>query len=90
MIDLQSRFRGCLLGGATGSALGAAVEFMSLEQIHAQFGRRGIGDYAAAYRRIGAIADDTPMTFFTAEGLLRAMMRGPYCAGLLTVSARMR
>jgi len=76
MPTLQSRFRGCLLGGATGDALGAAVEFMSLGQIHAQFGPRGIRDYALAYGRTGAITDDTQMTLFTADGLLRAMMRG--------------
>jgi ADP-ribosylglycohydrolase len=32
------RVLGCLLGGACGDALGAPVEFMSLREIHAQFG----------------------------------------------------
>ena len=34
-------FRGCLLGGAVGDALGAPVEFMSLEEIRTRFGPRG-------------------------------------------------
>ena len=36
--DRTSRFRGCLLGGAVGDALGAPVEFMDLAEIRARFG----------------------------------------------------
>jgi len=71
----RDRFRGCLLGGAVGDALGAPVEFLSLEQIRERFGPGGIRDYAPAYGRVGAITDDTQMTLFTAEGLLRAIVR---------------
>ncbi len=74
-ISLQSRVRGCLLGGAIGDALGAPVEFMRLEQIKEHFGPDGIVEYAQAYGRIGAITDDTQMTLFTAEGLMRAFIR---------------
>lgn len=66
---------GCLLGGAVGDALGAPVEFMSLEQIRSEYGPRGIENYSVAYGRLGAITDDTQMTLFTLEGLLRAIMR---------------
>jgi ADP-ribosylglycohydrolase len=45
---------------------------MSLSEIRAKFGAEGIGDYSLAYGRRGAITDDTQMTLFTAEGLLRA------------------
>jgi len=69
---LKRRYRGCLLGGAVGDALGAPVEFMSLAEIRAQFGRPGITEYTTAFDRKGAITDDTQMTLFTAEGLLRA------------------
>ena len=69
---LKRRYRGCLLGGAVGDALGAPVEFMSLAEIRAQFGRAGITEYTTAFDRKGAITDDTQMTLFTAEGLLRA------------------
>jgi ADP-ribosyl-[dinitrogen reductase] hydrolase len=72
----RSRVRGCLLGGAIGDALGAPVEFMRLTEIKARFGPQGIAEYAKAYGRIGAITDDTQMTLFTAEGLLRAYARG--------------
>ena len=70
------RFRGCLLAGAAGDALGAAVEFMSRAQIHQRFGADGITDYAPEYGGRGRITDDTQMTLFTAEGLLRAWVRG--------------
>jgi ADP-ribosyl-[dinitrogen reductase] hydrolase len=70
--DLTSR---CLLGGALGDALGAPVEFMSLSAIRAAFGAQGISAPAPAYGRVGAITDDTQMTLFTAEGLLRADRR---------------
>jgi ADP-ribosyl-[dinitrogen reductase] hydrolase len=69
------RFRGCLLAGAAGDALGAPVEFLSLAEIRERYGPAGIRDYDEAYGRIGAITDDTQMTLFTAEGLLRAMVR---------------
>lgn len=67
--------RGCLLGGAVGDALGAPVEFMALADIRRRFGTAGITDYVDAYGRIGAITDDTQMTLFTAEGLVRAYVR---------------
>lgn len=74
-ISLRSRFRGCLLGGAVGDALGAPIEFQSRESIIKQYGEPGLTDYVPAYGRIGAITDDTQMTLFTAEGLLRAKVR---------------
>ncbi len=70
------RITGCLLGGAVGDALGAPIEFLRLSEIRERFGRDGITDYAPAYGRLGAITDDTQMTLFTAEGLLRAACRG--------------
>lgn len=72
----REHFRGCLLGGAVGDALGAPVEFLSLTEIRARFGAEGIRDYVAAYGRVGAVTDDTQMTLFTGEGLLRAAVRG--------------
>jgi ADP-ribosyl-[dinitrogen reductase] hydrolase len=73
---LLSRYRGCLTGGAVGDALGAPVEFMSRAQILQRFGAPGIRDYVSAYGRVGAITDDTQMTLFSAEGLLRAAAQG--------------
>ncbi len=69
------RARGCLLGGAVGDALGAAVEFMDWREIRSRFGVEGIQEPAEAYGRVGAITDDTQMTLWTAEGILRGIAR---------------
>lgn len=69
---VQNLYRGCLLGGAAGDALGAPVEFMSMGQITRTFGTDGIQEYVPAFGKLGAITDDTQMTLFTAEGVLRA------------------
>lgn len=71
----RSKYRGCMLGGAVGDALGAPVEFMSLPEILQTYGSGGIQDFDTAYGVYAAITDDTQMTLFTAEGLLRAQMR---------------
>jgi len=67
------RIRGCLLGGAVGDALGAAVECLEWSVIEAKFGPQGVFDFAPAF---GAITDNTQMMLFTAEGLLRAYVYG--------------
>ncbi len=72
---LLSRHRGCLLGGAVGDALGAPVEFMDIAAIRKRFGDAGIRDFVPYAGKLGAITDDTQMTLFTAEGLLRATIR---------------
>ena len=74
-LEREARIRGCLLGGAVGDALGAPVEFLSLAEIRAAFGPQGIREFAPAYGRLGAITDDTQMTLFTAEGVIRAAVR---------------
>lgn len=74
--DLRSRVRGCLLAGAIGDALGAPVEFSSLEEIRRVHGSKGVTGFLPAYGLAGgAITDDTQMTLFTAEGLLRGWIR---------------
>jgi ADP-ribosylglycohydrolase len=67
--------RACLLGGAVGDALGAPVEFLSLTAIRRQFGPAGVTELEAGDDPAGSITDDTQMTLFTAEGLLRAAVR---------------
>ncbi|AXI79038.1 ADP-ribosylglycohydrolase family protein [Peterkaempfera bronchialis] len=74
--DFRSRVRGCLLGGALGDALGAGIEFESLARIRAVHGPAGVTGYVPAYgRRGGAVTDDTQMSLFTVEGLIRAHVR---------------
>ena len=66
---------GSFLAGAVGDALGGGVEFDSWSTIEAAHGPGGIREYVPAYGRLGAITDDTQMTLFTAEGLIRAATR---------------
>jgi ADP-ribosyl-[dinitrogen reductase] hydrolase len=68
----RAHFRGCLLGGAVGDALGAPIEFKSHDEILSEHGPAGLRDYVVAYGRLGAVTDDTQMTLFTAEALIRA------------------
>ncbi|MCM2579015.1 ADP-ribosylglycohydrolase family protein [Streptomyces meridianus] len=73
--DFRSRVRGCLLGGALGDALGAGIEFLSLGDIRSRYGAEGVTDFVPAYGRRGAVTDDTQMTLFTVDGLIRAQVR---------------
>jgi ADP-ribosyl-[dinitrogen reductase] hydrolase len=72
IVDWRERAAGCLLGGAVGDALGAPVEFLGLDEVRAQFGPDGVTTLTPAYGRTGAVTDDTQLTLFTAEGLIRA------------------
>lgn len=76
VLPRRDRVMGCFLGGAVGDALGAPVEFYNLSQIQAQFGVDGIGDYVPLHGTLGAITDDTQLTLFTAEALLRVRVQG--------------
>lgn len=69
------KYRGCLIGGAAGDALGYAVEFLDSASIIAKYGERGITEYELA-DGIALISDDTQMTLFTANGLLLGTTRG--------------
>lgn len=66
------RVLGSILAGAVGDALGGPVEFLSIEEIRHTFGPRGACDLAPAYGGRGKITDDTQMTLFTMDGLIRA------------------
>ena len=69
------RLHASLLGGACGDSLGAEIEFLSLAEIRRQF-PDGISDLPPHQGLRGAITDDTQMTLFTAEGLIRAHVNG--------------
>ena len=69
------KFRGCLIGGAAGDALGYAVEFLSENFIFSKFGKCGITEYML-HNGKAWISDDTQMTMFTANGLLFGTTRG--------------
>ena len=61
------KYRGCLLGGAAGDALGYAIEFDREEAIAARYGSRGIRDYQLDERGLAPFSDDTQMTLYTAN-----------------------
>lgn len=69
------KYRGCMIGGAVGDALGYAVEFMEDSHIFRKYGERGITEYALV-NGVAPISDDTQMTLFTANGLLIGTTRG--------------
>ena len=69
------KFRGCLIGGAAGDALGYAVEFLDEETIFSHYGKNGITEYNLV-SGVAEISDDTQMTLFTANGLLLGTTRG--------------
>src|SRR6266704_1609756 len=71
----RSRVRGCLLGGAVGDALGAPVEFLSWQRIREVYGPDGATGMVIGPGGRAQLTDDTQMTLFTAEGLIRASVR---------------
>lgn len=74
-MDKRDKFRGCLIGGAVGDALGYAVEFCSEREIFAKYGESGISEYELSGGKV-IISDDTQMTMFTATALLDGVTRG--------------
>lgn len=78
-LKYRARVRGCLLGGAIGDALGAPVEFWGSERIFAECGPDGVTEYLpgpyGGGQKYGQITDDTQMTLFTVEGMIRASVR---------------
>ena len=80
------KFRGCLIGGAAGDALGYAVEFLSEPYLFGRYGNRGITEYELS-GGLARFSDDTQMTMFTANGLLNAVTQNPshdYIGGVKT------
>ncbi|GLW07697.1 hypothetical protein Misp01_28270 [Microtetraspora sp. NBRC 13810] len=72
----RGRVRGSLLAGAVGDALGAPIEFDSIAAVRRLYGEAGLTTLVHGWRStVGLITDDTQMTLFTAEGLIRARVR---------------
>ena len=74
-MNTKDNYRGCLIGGAAGDALGYAVEFMKLPEIIAKYGENGITEYDLTDGQ-AIFSDDTQMTLFTGCGLLNANTQG--------------
>lgn len=74
-MDLLDRFRGCLLGGAAGDALGMPSEGYTADEIRSLFGRiedmmPAPADHFHACHRPGQFTDDTEETLMLAESLI--------------------
>lgn len=70
-----SNYKACLKGGAIGDALGWPVEFQRLESIKQNFGKDGIQDLVINSKGKAEITDDTQMTMFTADGLIKSALK---------------
>ncbi|HHX60876.1 MAG TPA: ADP-ribosylglycohydrolase family protein [Epulopiscium sp.] len=70
-----NHFAGCLLGGALGDALGAPVETLTYKEITREYGHDGVVELQCGIHGFAEITNDTQLTLFTAEGLLRAKCR---------------
>lgn len=69
-------FRGCMIGGAVGDALGYPIEFMGIDEIVEKYGPSGIVEYKKdRVSGLASISDDTQMSLFTADGLLVGQTR---------------
>lgn len=79
--DRREYYTGCLLGGAVGDALGWPVEFKAMGEIVKLYGPDGIVDMLPGEGGLFEITDDTQMTLFTAEGLLRAWTSARHVGG---------
>lgn len=79
--NFENKFRGCLIGGAVGDALGYAVEFMDENSIFSEYGKHGITEYKLT-NGIARISDDTQMTMFTAAALIDCAVSGNYEEGI--------
>jgi len=70
---MTSSYKGCLIGLAVGDALGAPVEFLTLVQLRAKYGAKGIEDYEPWDDfEPGSYTDDTQLSLAAAQGCLDA------------------
>jgi ADP-ribosyl-[dinitrogen reductase] hydrolase len=71
----RTQFIGCLLGGALGDALGYPIEFAPLAKIPKQQGAGVPKSLPLNADSQAVVSDDTQMTLFMAEGMIRARQR---------------
>lgn len=72
-ISIEERYKGCLFGGAIGDALGIDVEFMDVDHIKRCYGDEGVQDLELGMSGEAEFSDDTQMTIFTIDGLLKSI-----------------
>jgi len=70
---MLDKYKGCLLGLAVGDALGAPVDFLSLDKIKEKYGKKGIEDFDFWERfKPGSYTDETQLSLATAKGCINA------------------
>lgn len=74
-MDKLDMYRGCLIGGAIGDALGYPVEFYSKNRILKKYGSIGITELSQAGNP-AVISDDTQMTLFAENAIIYSMKNG--------------
>jgi ADP-ribosyl-[dinitrogen reductase] hydrolase len=75
----RDQFHAVLFGVAIGDALGAPVDFLTLESILARYGPDGVTDLEPwDSHPAGSYTDDTQMTIATALGTLAAVRAGAF------------
>ena len=88
--NVQEQFTGCLLGGAVGDALGWPVEFNTTADIVKKYGPAGILNMVTGEEGLYEITDDTQMTLFTAEGLIRSWTTARHGGGVPDFAAAVK
>ncbi len=78
-----AHFRGCLMGGAVGDAMGYTKDYMSQDQVVGKYGLQGLIELQRnASSHLALTSDVTQLTSFTVDGLLwadsRAKTKGIY------------
>ena len=64
----------CIIGGALGDALGRPVERLRTDQMLERYGKEGLRDLATVFLK-ARITDDTQMTIFTTDGLIKSALK---------------
>jgi ADP-ribosyl-[dinitrogen reductase] hydrolase len=77
--SMASRYRGCLLGGAVGDALGMPTENMTRSQILAKYGQNIDGYHPKPNRQLkkGQWTDDTVLALATVESMVKIRAFSP-------------
>lgn len=70
-----SNYKACLKCGAIGDALGNPIEFYEINSIKKHFGNKGIQELLVNSKGLAEITDDTQMTMFTADGIIKALRK---------------
>ena len=71
----ESNYAGCILGFAIGDAFGAPVEFMKDKKILKKYGEKGLEEFVPNDSGLYSFTDDTELTIYTADGLLKSSTR---------------